>query len=141
MPFWRAGRVRGDTSEGVRRSLVARGLRDDQLTLIPGFYEDTLPQVDMHRFAAQGACHVCLVDCDLYSSSKLVFKFIEPLLTTGTWLLLDDYWCYRGSPNHGQRKAFDEWIEASHRIGVSEWGNFRGWGKAYIVYEKEDAKL
>lgn len=136
MPFWEEGSVRGDSAEGVRRSLTARGVPDEQLTLIPGYYEDTLPRLDMASFTKQGPCHVCLVDCDLYSSSKLVFEFIEPLLTTGTWLLLDDFWCYRGSPKHGQRKAFEEWSNSSNRIGVSEWGNFRGWGKAFIVYEK-----
>jgi hypothetical protein len=136
MPFWREGTVRGDSADGVRRSLVARGMPSQQLTLIPGYYEDTLPTLDSKLFAAHGPCHVCLIDCDLYSSSRTVLQFIEPLLTTGTWLLLDDYWCYRGSPNHGQRRAFDEWIQQSRRIGVSEWGNFRGWGKAFLVYQK-----
>jgi hypothetical protein len=136
MPMWQAGTVRGDSSEAVQRSLIARGMPAGKLTLIPGFYEQTLPRLEIESLTEQGPCHVCLVDCDLYSSSKVVFEFIEPLLTTGTWLLLDDYWCYRGSPHHGQRKAFHEWLERSKRIGVSEWGNFRGWGKAFIVYLK-----
>jgi O-methyltransferase len=136
MPRWDQGRVRGDAVEGVRQSLIARGIPNDKLTLVPGYYEDALPSFDAGSLSKNGPCHVCLVDCDLYSSSKLVFKFIEPLLVTGTWLLLDDYWCYRGAPNHGQRKAFHEWIDRSNRIGVSDWANFRGWGKAFIVYEK-----
>jgi O-methyltransferase len=76
------------------------------------------------------------VDCDLYSSSKEVFEFIEPLAITGTWLLLDDYWLYRGHPDHGQRKAFDEWMRSSKRLGYSDYANFNGYGKAVILYEK-----
>ena len=37
MPRWEKGRVCGDTAEGVRRSLVARGLPPDELTLVPGY--------------------------------------------------------------------------------------------------------
>ena len=136
MPLWQEGTVKGDTVEGVKRSLLARGVPENKLSLIPGYYENTLSKQNRSVFADRGPCHVCLVDCDLYSSSKLVFEFIEPLLVTGTWLLLDDFWCYRGSPHHGQRKAFAEWIERSTRIGATEWGNFRGWGKAFVVYEK-----
>jgi hypothetical protein len=137
MPFWNEGTVRGGTISRVQEMLLARSIPSNQLTLIPGFYEDTLKTVDPKElFKDKGDCHVCLIDCDLYSSSKTVFEWIEPILTNGTWLLLDDYWCYRGSPGHGQRKAFHEWIDQSELIGVSEWGNFRGWGKAFIVYEK-----
>lgn len=137
MPFWDKGTVKGSTEERVRETLVVRGIPREQLLLVPGYYEKSLSALDRETFFVdKGPCHVCLVDCDLYSSSKQVFEWIEPLLTTGTWLLLDDYWCYRGSPKHGQRKAFEEWLASSRRIGVSEWGNFRGWGKAYLVHEK-----
>lgn len=137
MPFWKPGSVQGSTRERVEEGLFARGIPRGNLRLVEGFYEESLAKTDRSElFGDLGACHACLVDCDLYSSSKQVFEYIEPLLTTGTWLLLDDFWCYRGDPRHGQRRAFEEWLSRSTRIGVSEWGNFRGWGKAYLVYEK-----
>ncbi|MCP5055401.1 MAG: class I SAM-dependent methyltransferase [bacterium] len=134
-PFWDAGTVKGDTRDRVYEGLVARGIPRDRLTLVEGFYEASLPATPPDFFEGKGPCHVCLVDCDLYSSSKQVFEFVEPHLTTGTWLLLDDYWCYRGSGKHGQQRAFREWLEGSDRITVQEWGNFRGWGKAFLVDE------
>ena len=137
MPFWQEGTIRGSSRERVQEHLVAKGVPAAELTLVEGYYADSLPKADPAAlFVDKGPCHVCLVDCDLYSSSQTVFEYIEPLLVTGTWLLLDDYWCYRGDPRHGQRRAFDEWIARSTRIGVSEWGNFRGWGKAFLVHEK-----
>ncbi|WP_368639147.1 TylF/MycF/NovP-related O-methyltransferase [Castellaniella ginsengisoli] len=135
MPNWAEGTVRGGSRQQVFNQLVSKGIPKDQLTLHEGFYEDALPKIDRQALAALGPCHVCLVDCDLYSSSKVVFEFIEPLLVEGTWLLLDDYFCYRGSPRHGQRRAFEEWLEHS-RWGVTEWGTFRGWGKAFLVHER-----
>lgn len=135
MPNWDEGTVKGGSRQQVFNQLVTKGIPKDQLTLHEGYYEETLPTIDREALAAQGPCHVCLIDCDLYSSSKVVFDFIEPLLTEGTWLLLDDYFCYRGSPKHGQRRAFEEWQKAS-RWGVTEWGGFRGWGKAFLIYER-----
>ncbi|QIR37984.1 hypothetical protein HCG51_15595 [Tolypothrix sp. PCC 7910] len=65
-----------------------------------------------------------------------VLKFIDDLVVTGTWILFDDYWCYRGSPLHGQQKAIQEWLNGHERIGLSGYSNFKGFGRAFIVYEK-----
>lgn len=135
MPSWDYGTVRGGSRQQVFNQLVTKGVPRDQLIFHEGYYEESLPKIDRQQLAALGPCHVCMVDCDLYSSSKVVFDFVEPLLTEGTWLLLDDYFCYRGSPKYGQRRAFDEWLKVS-RWGVTEWGGFRGWGKAFLVYER-----
>lgn len=135
MPNWAEGTVRGGSRQQVFNHLVTKGIPQNQLKLFEGYYEESLPKVDRDELTSMGPCHVCLVDCDLYSSSKVVFDFIEPLLVEGTWLLLDDYFCYRGSPKYGQRRAFDEWLKKS-RCGVTEWGGFRGWGKAFLVYER-----
>jgi hypothetical protein len=51
-------------------------------------------------------------------------------------LLLDDYWAYRGSPMHGQRRAFDEWMATSSRIGATEYASYGGFCKAFILHEK-----
>jgi O-methyltransferase len=133
MPNWGEGTVRGGSRQQVFNHLVTKGIPPEELVLHEGYYEKSLPNVNVGEIAALGPCHVCLIDCDLYSSTKVVFDFIEPLLTEGTWLLLDDYFCYRGSPKFGQRRAFDEWLQKS-RWGVTEWGGFRGWGKAFLIY-------
>lgn len=119
--------VRGSTS----------GITDETLKLIEGVFSETLSAFDLTSLQAHGPCLAVNVDCDLYSSSKDVFAFLDKIVTTGTWLLLDDYWTYRGSPNFGQRKAFDEWMASSSRIGTTFYGNYNGFSRAYICYEKE----
>lgn len=137
MPTFHASNFQSSTIDAVYETIIAQsGMKRDMLTLTEGFFSDSLPKFDIQAFSGKGDCLICYVDCDLYSSSWDVFHFIEPLVTTGTWLLLDDYWCYRGSPNHGQRKAFEEWISQSNIIGATEYCNFKGWGKAFIIYEK-----
>ena len=112
------------------------GITDRNLTLCPGIYSESLPIFDKAQLADKGPCILAHVDCDLYSSSKDVFQFLDDVVTTGTWLLLDDYWCYRGSPHHGQRLAFEEWIRESSRVGATEYASYNGFSRAFIVYEK-----
>jgi O-methyltransferase len=138
MPQFRAGNFASLDCDAVKRYVLAAtsGLGEEDLTLIPGLFSDTLPRFETTKFSARGPCLVAHVDCDLYSSSREVFKFLDGVCTTGTWLLLDDYWTYRGSPNVGQRRAFQEWMAASSRLGVTEYGNYNGFCKAFIIYER-----
>jgi O-methyltransferase len=49
--------------------------------VVPGFYEDTLAKMP----ATQAPANIALAfaDCDLYSSTKTVFKFLGPRMSTG----------------------------------------------------------
>jgi O-methyltransferase len=137
-PSFEAGNFKSMPAKVVKELIVASTsqLSADQITLEEGLFSETLPRFDKSIFERHGPCMVVNVDCDLYSSSCEVFRFLEDVVTTGTWLLLDDYWCYRGSPKFGQRRAFEEWSRHSSRLGFSEYSNYNGFSKAYIVYEK-----
>jgi O-methyltransferase len=138
MPDFQEGNFQSMPPDLVKQSIIANtsGLRPEHITLVPGVFSQTLPAFDKQQLEACGPCLVAHVDCDLYSSSVDVFAFLDSVVTTGTWLLLDDYWLYRGSPRQGQRRAFDEWISSSTRVAVSEYGNYNGFCKAFIAYEK-----
>lgn len=137
MPGFSPGLMKSMPRDQVEQTLLAMtAMEPDTLTLTEGFFSESLKAFDTSRFADKGPCHVCYVDCDLYSSSMEVFEFIEPLIETGTWILLDDYWAFRGDPRKGQRKAFEDWLAKSDRVGASEYCNFKGWGKAFIAYVK-----
>jgi hypothetical protein len=137
MPNFSTGNFSSMSKDQVHATILAQsGMPPELLTLQLGYFSESLPRFDRGLLANKGECRVCYIDCDLHSSSQQVFEFLDPLVTTGTWILLDDYWCYRGDPRQGQRRAFDEWIASSKRVGVSEYGNFKGWGKAYLAYVK-----
>ena len=103
--------------------------------LAEGEFSKSLPRFDKTQLADKGFPICINVDCDLYSSSSVVFDFITDVVQTGTWLLVDDYWCYRADPKLGVRRAFDEWLENNGWVGVSLYDNFNGFGRAYIVHE------
>jgi hypothetical protein len=137
-PSFVPGNFRSIGVDAVRQLILAGATRlgAENLILTPGFYENTLPAFDTAQLADKGPCLIAHVDCDLYSSSRDVFAFLDGVVTTGTWLLLDDYWAYRGSPKFGQRRAFEEWMATSTRIGATEYTSYNGFCKAYVLYEK-----
>ena len=138
MPAFDQGNFRSMSRERVHETVLAatHGLDPALLTLTEGFYEKSLPKFDAAQLKDKGPCLVAHVDCDLYSSSLDVFKFLDGIVTTGTWLLLDDYWCYRGSPKHGQRRAFEEWMAGSTRLGATSYTPYGGFCQAFILHEK-----
>jgi O-methyltransferase len=139
MPQFHAGNFASLQPRAVKDFIIGAtsGLDDGKLTFVQGAFSDTLPSFDPAQLADKGPCLLANVDCDLYSSSKDVFAFLDGVVTTGTWLLLDDYWTYRGSPYHGQRRAFDEWMATSTRVGTTFYSNYNGFSRCYICYEKE----
>lgn len=138
MPIFHEGNFKSDSIDFVKQSILSNtgGLKSDDLILVEGFYEKSLPTFDKSTLQDIGPCLLAHVDCDLYSSSCEVFEFLDEIVDTGTWLLLDDYWCYKGSPNHGQRKAFEEWMQKSKRVGASEYCSYNGFSKAFILHRK-----
>ena len=57
--------------------------------LVPGFFNKTLS--DGPKKYGIKKVSMALVDCDLYSSAKQTFKFLEGVVQKGTILILDDY--------------------------------------------------
>ncbi len=106
-PEWRAGKMATNLEE-FHAICVANGIPRDSYTVVPGFYEDTLPQ----RSPAEGPTDIALayVDCDLYSSSKTVLEFLRPRLKHGMIVAFDDYFCWSPTQPSGERKALLELV-------------------------------
>lgn len=137
-PSFAAGNFRSLPVEVVRQYILASATRlaPENLVLTEGYFSETLPVFDKRQLRDKGPCLVAHIDCDLYSSSADVFAFLDDVVSEGTWLLLDDYWAYRGSPRHGQRRAFEEWLSRSKRFGATEYASYNGFCRAFVVYEK-----
>ena len=137
-PSFAEGNFKSLPVDVIRSYILSSSTRlgAENLVLTQGFFKDSLPIFNKAEFKDKGPCLVAHVDCDLYSSSMDVFAFLEDVVTTGTWLLLDDYWLYCGSPKHGQRRAFEEWIASSKRIGATDYASYNGFSRAFILYEK-----
>lgn len=84
----------------------------ENVTLIKGFFEQTLPDfVAGNRGKSIAFVHV---DCDLYSSTKTVFKYLGDLLQPGCIIVFDEYFNYPGW-QEGEYKAFTEYIAETGR--------------------------
>ncbi len=76
-----------------------------------GWFDATLP-----GFLAETTEPVALlhVDCDIYSSTRVVFDLLGPRIVPGTVIVFDEYFNYPGWRQH-EYKAFQEFIAAGSR--------------------------
>ena len=54
---------------------------------------------------------VIFIDSDTYSSSKEALDYSISTIQTGTYVVLDDFFSYKGDENKGVAKAFNEFLE------------------------------
>jgi hypothetical protein len=81
----RFNHVIGVSLETVRRNFESYGLLDDQVRFLPGWFKDTLPAAPMERLA------VMRLDGDLYGSTMEALRHLYPKLSTGGFVVIDDY--------------------------------------------------
>lgn len=80
----------------------------DNVELVVGEFSKTLtPFLDRHP----GEAALVHIDCDLYSSTKVVLDQLTPRIVPGTVIVLDEYFIV---VEHEQR-AFHEWLETTGR--------------------------
>ena len=56
---------------------------------------------------------IVFMDCDTYSSAKLAFEYVSPVMQEGAYIILDDFFSYRGSKSKGVARAFNEFLETA----------------------------
>ena len=79
----------------------------ENVRLIKGFFEDTLPDFVAKRSGQKiGVLHV---DCDLYSSTKTVLANVKDMLVPGSIIIFDELINYHGW-EEGEYKAFMEFV-------------------------------
>ena len=88
-------------------SLLAE--RPSPLHLVPGFFEDTMPERLPEEIALLHA------DCDLYDSYKTVLEHALPRMAPGGLIIFDEYGFTERWP--GAKKAVDE-VSAEHGLTV-----------------------
>jgi len=84
---------------------------DDNVQLITGLFGDTLPAfIETHP----GIISFLHIDCDLYSSTKVILDNCSSRIVPGTVIVFDEYFNYPGWRQH-EFRAFREYISASGR--------------------------
>jgi hypothetical protein len=75
------------------------------------------------------------IDCDLYESAVEVFRFIEPFLTHGTVIYLDD--AFAGFKPFSSGGVLEAWkqFSAGSKFRFYEHLSIGWWGKSFIASE------
>jgi O-methyltransferase len=114
---WKPGAFRCDY-ELTRENLDAYGVDMDRVTLVRGYFEDTLTPELKQRHRLERAS-IVMVDCDLYSSTKTALDFCRPLLSDLTVLVFDD-WYPLAHRDLGEKRALDEFLAADAALSVRD---------------------
>jgi O-methyltransferase len=126
---------KGDYSCGrptVVGTLRRFGFEWSRAQLVEGFYADSLRPA-LVRDLSMGPVAVALIDCDLYESTVPVMRFLAPLLQEGAILLFDDWNCFGASDEHGQRRAFREFLFSSPAWRAEPYLRFGWHGQGFIL--------
>ena len=93
------------------------GFSDAEAILIQGWFEDTLPRhmttVQQRRLA------LLRVDCDWYAPVKFVLEQVDPAVTQGGLVILDDYYSWDGC----SRATHDFLSQRDHAYRLREVGD------------------
>ena len=114
MPIWREGGLVTPERE-FREIVTGHGVPDDRLITIKGYFDRSLTRSRAEALLPTGAA-VVYVDCDLYDSTVPVLRFVRPFLRRGTVIVFDDWFCFHGDPDRGERRAFREFRERHPEI-------------------------
>ena len=98
---WRFGFEKGTFA--VNRLPKVRG----NVTLIKGWFDETLPEFREKHNQQISFMHI---DCDLYSSTKIIFDSLGDKITRGTIIVFDEFFNYPDW-RESEYKAFNEFVE------------------------------
>jgi len=132
--IWKKGVLTTSENDFLKMT-NSHNIYKNNIYTIKGYYENTLTKKLQKKYLDNGnKASLINIDCDLYESAVPIFNFIEPLLQEGTCIYLDDLFAgYKGSPNKGVFKAFNEYIKKSRWKFVKHL-DIGWWGQSYITY-------
>ncbi len=84
--------------ETVRHNFEKYGLLDDRVRFLVGWFKDTIPTAPIERVA------VLRLDGDMYESTIQVLEALEPKVSPGGYVIVDDYLARAGC-----KKAVDDY--------------------------------
>ena len=116
--IWVQGKLK-TTEEEFRRLVTRAGMPSHKLTTVKGFFDRSLTAALQAQLLPRKAA-VIYVDCDLYTSTVPVLEFCVPFLQRGTIVVFDDWNCFHGDPDRGERRAFREFRERHSHLQFEE---------------------
>lgn len=116
--------------------LKAHKVSMKKVCVIPGWFENTLigeGRKETIKKIGKSKAAIAYLDADLYEPTVLALDFLVDYLTDGTLLLFDNWFLFRGHPNRGERRAFEEWREKHSEFIITPYNNFGWHGASFII--------
>lgn len=135
-PGWKKGKMTTSLDSFVdkcRRS----GIPDQAYTTVPGFYDDTLTDNSLNNSSRPDDIALAYVDCDMYSSTKLVLEFLKPRLKHGMVIAFDDYFCFSDRTISGERKAFLDVLGGNKTYQFLPYVQYGWHGMSFITEDRQ----
>jgi predicted O-methyltransferase YrrM len=102
---WRPGAFKS-TLSATRHHLTRRGVDWSRVTLVKGWFKDTLSPATREQLKI-GKASTIMIDCDIGSATRDALNFVEPLIHERTVMFLDDW---NAGRHGGQRHAFEDFL-------------------------------
>lgn len=129
-PQWAEGKLATSLSE-FRETCERHGIPPEHYTTVVGYYEESLPPL-----AGTGKpTDICLayVDCDQFSSTTAVLRFLAPRLKPSMIVAFDDYFCFSPTGPSGERLAHLEFQVDHPQWRFVPYLSYGWHGMSYVV--------
>ncbi len=133
-PKWQKGRM-STSLEKFHELCQSRGVPRTAYTVFPGFFSKVLPTLS--KDDAPNNIALAYIDCDLYSSTMDVLKFLTPRFKHGMIIAFDDYYCWSDTQASGERMAMMECFGKLDRWELIPHLQFGWHGLSFVVQEKQ----
>lgn len=132
---WFPGQFKS-TLETTIKKLKNKGVDFSRVSLIKGFYSDTLNEKLKENHNLKKASLI-MIDCDLYSSTKTALDFCDSLIRDRAIIIFDDWLPDLDEKNLGEKKAFEEFLgeHTNYKSTLFKEYQFKGRnsGKAFLI--------
>lgn len=120
------------TEEDFKKNVVKTGVDLNRVEIVKGWFNEVLNEETKKKLPLKHAV-IVFIDCDLYESTVPVLDFITDYLIDGSVLIFDDWFCFKGSPEKGEQKAFYEWLKKNPKFKAVEYHKFNWRGNSFII--------
>lgn len=135
-PVW----VEGDmaiTVEDFHAVCRSHGMKTGRdYEVIQGFYNATLADISTERNDRPRDIALAYIDCDLYTSTMDVLRFLEPRFKHGMIIAFDDYYCWTETAISGERNACNEVFAGHPRFRLLPYIQFGWHGMSFIIEDR-----
>ena len=111
-------------------SRVRRAAKGMDYQLIKGFFSETLA-LGAESYGIKKS-KIIFIDSDTYTSAIDALLFVLPTIQEGSYIILDDYFAYKGNQSRGVARAFTEFIDQG-KLSVRHILNYGIGGVAFVV--------